>query len=323
VRLECKSGKSAQNAKVVGAFNMQKFLGAFKMQKRHNSFLFVNGIDMGFRFFDLSGFTKKVFQIITVFVSVCNIPVTFDTSIFGPVESFVQRCSNGIYTVNTTVVPFTVQIPCGATMGCDTEGWAGLVDTTVEMYSTFKMNNYDHKMYIIPAGLCQFAGLGYIGPNCTNGCRVFVPSDKLGFPSVYLHEFGHNWGLMHSWYGASEYGDLSSAMGWCCDTRCFNAAEEFKLKWSRPINVVKRSGVYTLQANEYIQLPNQSIFVQFRKDKPGLEQINQDFKDLVALYTETQLLAKLRNGETVTIGNTVVTVQNLQPTFAVVQIQFV
>ncbi|NBP02849.1 MAG: hypothetical protein EBU90_22580 [Proteobacteria bacterium] len=53
--------------------------------------------------------------------------------------------------------------------------------------------------------------------------------------SVYLHELGHNLGMYHSGYNGQEYGDLSSAMGGCCDQRYFSAVEEYALNWTSKI----------------------------------------------------------------------------------------
>lgn len=241
---------------------------------------------MSFRFFDLRGFTKKVFNVIAIFVSVCNNPVMRNDTALDAVSLFVDRCSNGVWGLNTTVFPFTVQIPCGVQLGCDTDTWARLTDATVNTYNT-NTDFFDHKIYLIPRGICSFAGLGDVGPGLVPGnpglpgLRIFIPDDKLGIPSVFLHELGHNWGLVHSGYNGIEYGDLSSAMGWCCDTRCFNGMEEYTLGWSQPVTTVTQSGNYTLNENEYILLDGH--FVQYRKNKI-VESLNEAFHDILAVY---------------------------------------
>merc|ERR1719150_581566 len=49
---------------------------------------------------------------------------------------------------------------------------------------------------------------------------------------MHLHEIGHNMYLHHSGIGDFEYGDVSSAMGYCCATRCYHFIHSWQLGWA-------------------------------------------------------------------------------------------
>jgi hypothetical protein len=66
-------------------------------------------------------------------------------------------------------------------------------------------------------------GLSWYGPSAANTIQA------------YAHELGHNLRLHHSSKGGVEYGDMSSAMGYCCTTRCYNTANNWQLGWATPV----------------------------------------------------------------------------------------
>ncbi|NDG30882.1 hypothetical protein EB118_12515 [bacterium] len=283
---------------------------------------------------------SKVIKVLFVAVSVCNTGVLlpyFENAVENA-TNFISRCSYNQLHIDASIIPFTVQIPCGMSTNCDTETWAQLTDTSIQRYSQANPNNFNHIVYIVPYGLCPFVGLGDIGP-CNGYCRIWVTADKYNVSSVYLHELGHNLGLYHSGYNGQEYGDLSSAMGGCCDQRCFSAVEEYVLNWTKPkVDIqnpklklkhtvvlasrpIPENNQIELAPNEYIKYND--YFIQYRKNKWDLEFINDQFRDSVNVYmysrTQTTLLAVIKDLVSVQVGDIQITVFQLSPDKAVVQ----
>eukprot|EP00440_Ansanella_granifera_P006735 gb/GFBE01007299.1/.p1 GENE.gb/GFBE01007299.1/~~gb/GFBE01007299.1/.p1 ORF type:complete len:1082 (+),score=165.65 gb/GFBE01007299.1/:1-3246(+) len=86
-------------------------------------------------------------------------------------------------------------------------------------------SNY-HKMIVLPEGVFPEVGLGTIGGSISWYGAGYLPSATL-----FLHELGHNFKLHHAAgpFTNQEYADLSSAMGYCCTTRCFNFIHSWQL----------------------------------------------------------------------------------------------
>ncbi|NDD55487.1 hypothetical protein EBZ39_16760 [bacterium] len=281
------------------------------------------------RFFEQPFFNKtmkRIAKMLTIAVSVCNNPVIVGlNAVVGSVQSFVNSCSSQIVEIKPTNAPFTVQIPCGMSGDCDTNRWADLADNTIERYTNIKTEMFDHKAYIVPTGLCPFAGLGHVGPTCPqSGCRIWIPADKSQYTSVFLHELGHNWGLLHSLYGGTEYSDLSSAMGGCCDQRCFSAPEEYILNWTKPKKElhVARTSTVNLKGNEFAVTKDLTYFLQFRTNKAGIEYLNPMFANMVNVYTVSNktvnLIAMLQKNQQIAINSGTVFVMDLTPESATI-----
>lgn len=56
--------------------------------------------------------------------------------------------------------------------------------------------------------------------------------DSATYRQPFMHEVGHNLWLRHAGRNGAEYADDTSVMGYCCATRCHNAAHAWLLGWS-------------------------------------------------------------------------------------------
>ena len=78
-------------------------------------------------------------------------------------------------------------------------------------------------------------------PTCPSG-------EEATSVDAFAHELGHNLFLDHAGSGADEYGDFSSAMGYCCDDRCYNTPQLYQLGWSKPVADLKSATLTGMQA---------------------------------------------------------------------------
>ena len=85
--------------------------------------------------------------------------------------------------------------------------------------------NSDYKLLIVPSNWLAANGIGTLGGTTSWYSEVRV------CPQLYLHEIGHNWVLHHASGSVTsqEYMDTSSAMGYCCETRCHNFLHSWQL----------------------------------------------------------------------------------------------
>ncbi len=258
-------------------------------------------------------FVKRVvsqpLKYLTIILSVCNYPpaITPEEALHVLVSSNVsvksqmKICSKGKITFDTLVFPRYVQIPCETyTSICDVSTWSTQADNALKPF--IDVENYSHRIYILPMGVCSFGGLGVIGPcfrTCdTNSqcvskiCRVWISGESSRYPIAYLHEIGHNQGLQHATYNSDEYGDFSDLMGLCCDNRCYNAVHLKKLGIDEPKSIVvlpfANSYSFNLITNEYVEI-NEPFsmthwYVQFRKSF-GADNVRSDFEDSLNVYS--------------------------------------
>jgi hypothetical protein len=249
---------------------------------------------------------KRVFsesiKALTIILSVCNMqpsisPENASTVLYGntgihSVKGLMSYCSAKKYLLEPYVFPQYVHIPCPEDIfSCNVNSWAIRADDALR--PLIDIDNYIYKIYILPKGGCNFAGLGVKGPcSKNNKCRIWISGDYPFFPAVYFHELGHNLGLHHSSFQGDEYGDFSDIMGYCCKNRCFSAPHNNKLNISSPLHS------YTLPStsNEsLLLLPNEYIlvldpetqtkwFVQNRQTN-NIEDIPSPFTNSINIYS--------------------------------------
>lgn len=123
---------------------------------------------------------------------------------------------------------------------------------------------YRHHVLILPrfpgrwmGSTCGWAGtavVGFAGPAWT---YMWLSGEVWNYPQLYLHEIGHNYMLGHSSLlkgpatvpiptnepssNVVEHGDWSSAMGFCCQMRCFHAAHAWQMGWSQALAAVDQN----------------------------------------------------------------------------------
>lgn len=169
------------------------------------------------------------------------------------VGSQYRACSNGRATLNAknSVVADWARLGCtGTGLGgirwsfatCDDDfdvaGWADAADSYVLRMYGIDVNDYNHRVYVMPPGMqrqCGWVGMGYVGCDGTFECRAWISGEYHASPSAYMHEQGHNLYLQHA--GAmdggsfDEYADYSCAMGYCCAQRCYNTPHQWQMGW--------------------------------------------------------------------------------------------
>lgn len=237
---------------------------------------------------------------LTAILSVCSTPaVITPTELDGilltngnSVQAVFSYCSGGKFHFDTYIYPEIINIPCPDSITlCNTDNWANYADTVLKS-KMINIEEYTNSIYVLPSG-CGFGGLGVVGPCNYQRCRVWINGGVSRQSSTYVHEIGHNLGLNHAGYNGDAYGDWSSAMGYCCQSRCYSAPHIDDLKWKLPkaeYETIQLSIPITieLKGNEYIKVTVKSMmmeyFIQYRVSS-GLDMPPSGFRDLVFLYS--------------------------------------
>lgn len=225
---------------------------------------------------------------LTMILNICNVSTQVSplnlTQILNKnayhdnLPDMMDACSHGYRTYATTIVPYVVYIPChtaSADVQCNTWDWSSTALNVVKQKSPVLYHqNYDHVIFILPDfDKCNFAGLGVIGPCSGKDCRIWITGMYATELATYMHEIGHTLGLHHAGFNASEYGDVSSAMGECCHQRCYNAANTNFLNWTHPkysVTILPFRGFskdVALEPNEYVVVNtpyDAQYFIQYR-----------------------------------------------------------
>ncbi|GAB4814591.1 hypothetical protein N2152v2_001637 [Parachlorella kessleri] len=164
-----------------------------------------------------------------------------------------EACSNGqtlVDAANSLVTDFAV-LPCSGNTqygdwtieGCgdaDEYGWQVLSDSYVTNQLGVTLSNYDFITYLGPPPTTDCPWLAVSDTNCagnTDGyiCRTWAHGDGWNAIAMYMHEFGHHFGLTHAGQEVNgqflEYGDSSCTMGLCCGVRCYNAPHAYQMGW--------------------------------------------------------------------------------------------
>mmetsp|Transcript_102105 Transcript_102105/g.152975 ORF Transcript_102105/g.152975 Transcript_102105/m.152975 type:complete len:595 (-) Transcript_102105:1149-2933(-) len=109
------------------------------------------------------------------------------------------------------------------------------VDAYLEDNGYNWLTEFDHIMYVLPAGTEFFGALAYA--DGTNKKTVYNDISASSI-TTQMHEIGHNLGMSHSGQGEQTYGDRSCYMGAAfagnpknAPAMCFNAAKSWYTRW--------------------------------------------------------------------------------------------
>jgi hypothetical protein len=140
---------------------------------------------------------------------------------------------------------------------CNYSAWASAADRAV---TGVTLGNYQHRVYVLPANVgCGWAGLAYVG--CGSSCQAWVKAysnHACGYPDAYVHEIGHNLGLLHASTDTNndgaldcEYCDTSSFMGYATGAmRTLNGPHKVQMGWASGARLVDGSqgGTFTVSS---------------------------------------------------------------------------
>ena len=138
---------------------------------------------------------------------------------------------------------------------CNYSAWASAADKAV---TGVNLGNYQHRVYVLPANVgCSWAGLAYV--SCGSSCQAWVKAysnHACGYPDAYVHEIGHNLGLLHASTDTNndgtldcEYCDTSSFMGYATGAmRTLNGPHKVQMGWASGARLVDGSqgGTFTV-----------------------------------------------------------------------------
>ena len=210
-------------------------------------------------------------------------------------QGMFRTCSNGRASFSPTIVPQKVHVQRCKTntcSSCDYLKWADEADSIVskEWDNFFQ---YKFRIYILPdISACNFAGLADVAPCTRRFCRTWIHAQFSSDIATYFHELGHNLGLNHASLHDKEYADLSDAMGYCCNLRCFSAPHSHMLSWSFPTLILDASDIITnyvtLKQNEYVMIINNqtdvSTYIQYRYGTNEYDVNNNDISNEVQFF---------------------------------------
>lgn len=119
----------------------------------------------------------------------------------------------------------------------------------------YDVGSYDFRAYILPQGVCGWAGNVDIRDKR-------LQSTRCEFPKILAHEMGHAIGTYHAGTPGSECGDDSCVMGSGAKPIVqYNAPHRVGLHWT-DATTINQNGTYTVIATE---LDNHAI-LRFSKD---------------------------------------------------------
>lgn len=175
-----------------------------------------------------------------LFKDVQNVSVPF------VVEEFFESCSRGrtLFRRENNVVFDNISLSCQNNETISTcshdeiTRWALIIENKARKIKRFSLGNYKHRIFVFPRHPnCTFVAVA--SQACKQPCRVWVngmlPPEAQA--PILVHELGHNLGLFHSSSQSNEYGDGSCVMG-SSYTSCFNAIQQWRLNWTKPVDVI-------------------------------------------------------------------------------------
>ncbi|GFH59674.1 hypothetical protein CTEN210_16150 [Chaetoceros tenuissimus] len=228
--------------------------------------------------------------------------------------------------------------------GKDDGDIADLAETAV---NNLNLGNPDHTILCLPPGTSG----SWIGWAYVNSDISVYNDDWCLYPSIQMHEIGHNWGLAHSNYNGDTYGDQSGMMGYSYSSddnpvMCFNAPKNRQLGWYSDRTVTVTSGwtgrLYGLSSyssstsNDAVILyipsgtngSTRDYYVSFNGDS-GINSGTQLGGNMVLIhyrnpgtdYEESTLVGGLNSGSTYTGAPLTITVSSISgSTFAQVTV---
>lgn len=144
----------------------------------------------------------------------------FFSSGAGSFQQVIGVCSRGTVSFTGSVV--------GPISGCpdSNDAWATYQAIQSQLRGTDEWDQNYFKVMILPSSWLSAIGLGTVG-----GSLSWYRDTYVKHPAMFLHEIGHNWKLHHAGgaFVSQEYSDTSSAMGYCCSTRCYNFLHSWQL----------------------------------------------------------------------------------------------
>lgn len=152
----------------------------------------------------------------------------------GSVAEYFKEASYGQQLLTSTVTPW-LATAAATPANCN---WSqmGTIGRTAATNAGYNVNAYQNVVYVFPSvGACGWIGLGYVGAS-----GVWINGRNA--TSVYGHELGHNFGLLHAGSlrctgaviggscAVSEYGDPFGVMG-NQSAMHFSAMQKLDLGW--------------------------------------------------------------------------------------------
>ena len=111
----------------------------------------------------------------------------------------------------------------------DTKKENEILDAVKKKYGKLK-GLVDHLMIVLPKGAGDFYARAYVF-----GWLTVYNDEYALYPSISMHEIGHNMGLDHSGTGNDAYGDYTGVLGYGNmiddDKKCFNAVKSWDFGW--------------------------------------------------------------------------------------------
>eukprot|EP00808_Paulinella_micropora_P019416 g43004.t1 len=157
----------------------------------------------------------------------------------------------GDYANDTTLDFYWVDVPTKCTSNtfpcpavydvdtCTTGNYDGDYETVQYAMNVLGLtrSTWQHVIMVHPSRTCwPSAGLGTLG--CSGAfCNTWISTDSVEWPSIHLHELGHNFGLEHAGIVGDEYGDRTAVMGRAYGSSypCFHAPHAAQLGIITPI----------------------------------------------------------------------------------------
>lgn len=186
--------------------------------------------------------------------------------------------------------------------------------------SGIDLSLYKHRMFLIAAANCGYAGFAEVG--CGTSCSAFIINPTIF--ALYAHELGHNFGLFHAATDFNDdnvmedvYGDNSCPMGGNYHVdKLYNAPHALRLAWIFPVYMMpnqtfKLSAMYlnddeaTYPQIVYSQKDNYRIYTfSFRRARGFDADLPEEYTGGVSVHSflrstrgESMLIKVLKPGD--------------------------
>jgi hypothetical protein len=94
------------------------------------------------------------------------------------------------------------------------------------------------KAYIFPTGSPCTYTTAEVGCDSDIDCNSWYSPDTANTIYSYVHALGYNMKLYDASTASGDSDDPSSAMGGCCNTRCYNPPNNWQLGWATPLATI-------------------------------------------------------------------------------------